>query len=123
LTIPSTCDPLYGLIKTAIGELNGQSAGLYFSLENIAEFWIVYTRPAERNGYGLTIAEADEFVEQLETTMTFSPDKDRVFGIWRRLVVAHNVRGVQVHDAHLVAMMRANGLANILTLNPPDFVR
>jgi hypothetical protein len=81
LTIPSTCDPLYGLIKTAIGELNGQSAGLYFSLENIAEFWIVYTRPAERNGYGLTIAEADEFVEQLETTMTFSPDKDRVFGI------------------------------------------
>jgi predicted nucleic acid-binding protein len=116
-------DPLHRLIKVSISELNGQGAGLYFSLQNIAEFWNVCTRPAERNGYGLAIAEAGEFVEQLERTLSFLPDSDRVYTIWRELVISHNVRGVQVHDARLVAIMRAYGLAHILTLNQSDFVR
>jgi len=55
--------------------------------------------------------------------MTFLPDNEEVYSIWRRLVIANQVRGVQVHDAHLAAIMQAYGLTRILTLNQPDFLR
>jgi len=51
------------------------------------------------------------------------PDNLQVYSIWRELVVAHNVKGAKVHDARLAAIMQAYGLANILTLNEPDFLR
>ncbi len=43
--------------------------------------------------------------------------------MWRQLVVTYNVSGVQVHDAHLVATMLANGVSHILTFNTADFMR
>jgi len=42
---------------------------------------------------------------------------------WRKLVVAFNVSGVQVHDARLVANMKANSVTHILTFNTRDFIR
>jgi predicted nucleic acid-binding protein len=116
-------DPQYQPIKAVLHELNWQSAGLYFSLQNIAEFWHVCTRPLERNGYGLSISETNYRVEELERTMSFLPDSLSVYSIWRRLVMDHNIRGVQVHDARLAAIMQAYGLNHILTLNQRDFLR
>lgn len=116
-------DPQHQFIKSALRSLNGQGAGLYFSLQNIAEFWNVCTRPAERNGYGLTISETNLCIQEIERTMTFLPDNEEVYSIWRRLVIVNHVRGVQVHDARLAAIMQAYGLTRILTLNQPDFLR
>lgn len=116
-------DSQHQLIKTVLKGLNGQGVGLYFSLQNIAEFWNVCTRPAERNGYGLSVTETNRCVEEIERTMTLLPDNEEVYSIWRQLVIAHQVRGVQVHDARLAAIMRAYGLTRILTLNQPDFLR
>jgi len=42
---------------------------------------------------------------------------------WRKLVVTHQVRGKQVHDARLAASMIAHGITHILTLNGADFAR
>jgi len=42
---------------------------------------------------------------------------------WRRLVAAHDVRGVQVHDARLAALMEVYGVTSILTFNGGDFAR
>lgn len=116
-------DPQHQLVKTAIDNLNLQGVELCFSLQNIAEFWNVCTRPSEQNGYGLTVAETNRRVNSIERTMTFLSDNEEVYSIWRRLVMANNVRGVQVHDARLVAIMQAYGLTHILTLNQPDFLR
>jgi predicted nucleic acid-binding protein len=55
--------------------------------------------------------------------MILLPDAGQVYSIWRTLVIANNVRGVQVHDAHLAATMLAHGVTRILTLNQPDFLR
>jgi predicted nucleic acid-binding protein len=116
-------DPQHQLVQTAIDNLNLQGVELCFSLQNIAEFWNVCTRPSERNGYGLTVAETNRRVNSIERAMTFLPDNEEVYSIWRRLVMANNVRGVQVHDARLAAIMQAYGLTRILTLNQPDFLR
>jgi predicted nucleic acid-binding protein len=40
-----------------------------------------------------------------------------------RLVVAYGVKGVNVHDARLVAAMLVHGLTHILTFNISDFAR
>jgi predicted nucleic acid-binding protein len=43
--------------------------------------------------------------------------------VWRKILVSHNVSGVQVHDAHLVAAMLVHGVKRILTFNDKDFTR
>ena len=48
---------------------------------------------------------------------------EAVYDEWRRLVVAHSVSGIQVHDARLVAAMRVHRIKHILTLNTQDFGR
>jgi predicted nucleic acid-binding protein len=116
-------DPQHRLVQRALDELDKQGADLYFSMQNMAEFWNVCTRPVERNGYGLSGEETRLRAEAIERTMTFLPDNDRAYSIWRQIVLANNVRGVQVHDARLVAVMLAHGLTQILTLNQPDFAR
>jgi predicted nucleic acid-binding protein len=42
---------------------------------------------------------------------------------WRTLMEHHEVRGRQVYDARLVAVMLAHGLTHLLTLNPAHFRR
>jgi predicted nucleic acid-binding protein len=116
-------DPEHKVVKIALDELNRKGVALCFALQNIAEFWNVCARPAKQNGYGLANAETSTLLEFIETTMTFLPDTEQVYSIWRRLVITHNVRGVQVHDARLVAVMMAHGINQILTLNQTDFVR
>ena len=69
------------------------------------------------------MAETNRRVEFIERTMTFLPDSEAVYSVWRTLAIDHNVRGVQVHDARLAAIMLVHGVARILTLNPADFVR
>lgn len=116
-------DPQHELIASALKQLERQGIEACFSLQNVAEFWNVCTRPAERNGYGLSISETSQRVEYIERTMAFLPDNEQVYSIWRQLVIAHNVCGVQVHDAHLAALMHAHGVTHVLTLNQPDFAR
>jgi predicted nucleic acid-binding protein len=116
-------DARHELVSSTVERLGRQGSELFFSLQNIAEFWNVCTRPAERNGFGLDLAETVERVQYIERTMTFLPDNGLAYSAWRQLVIDHNVRGVQVHDAHLVAIMKAYGLNHILTLNQQDFLR
>jgi predicted nucleic acid-binding protein len=91
--------------------------------QNLIEFWNVATRPLKRNGFGLTVAQADRAVSEVEDYFTLVPDTEMVYRVWRRLVVEHAVSGVQVHDARIAAVMQVHGIANILTFNARDFAR
>ncbi len=46
-----------------------------------------------------------------------------IYEKWKTLVLAHKVRGVNVHDARLVAAMMIHGVTHILTANVNDFQR
>lgn len=110
-------------LKAALMALESKRSPLYYSIQNVAEFWNVCTRPVDRNGYGLSIAETNRGVLAIEHRMTYLPDNEQVYAIWRRLIIDRNVRGVQVHDARPAAIMQAYGLDRILTLNQQDFLR
>ncbi len=113
----------YPEIRLALNRLQRLNPGIFCAAQNIAEFWNVSTRPADKNGFGLTIPEVQEELHQLETVIAVLPETLEVFAEWKRLVSAHEVRGVQVHDARLAANMRVHGVANLLTLNGADFRR
>jgi predicted nucleic acid-binding protein len=81
------------------------------------------TRPATKNGFGLTVSEADREVRVIEAGMRLLPDNEAVYREWRRMIAEHAVVGVQVHDARLAAAMKVHGPAHILTLNVVDFSR
>jgi len=116
-------EPTYVQVRTALRALKAQGTVLCFTSQNLAEFWNVCTRPADRNGLGLSVAETDRRAQLIESTFKLLADNEQVHHEWRRLIVAHSVMGVQVHDARLVAAMRVHGLTHMLTLNDRDFAR
>lgn len=116
-------DPQHQLVDAALAQLAGQGTILHYTHQNIAEFWNAMTRPLDRNGFGLTVADAEREVRAIEVGMIFLPDNDAVYREWRRIVVQHSVLGVQVHDARLAAAMYVHRVSHILTLNVSDFSR
>jgi predicted nucleic acid-binding protein len=91
--------------------------------KTLGEFWNTLTRPADRNGYGLTPTQADELAGEIESQLRLLPDSIQVHKEWRRMLVDYGVSGVQVHDARLAATMRVHGVQRILTFNVQDFRR
>ena len=77
----------------------------------------------ERNGLGHTVTEAETEVNRLKALFPLLLDLPAIYGEWERLVIAHAVMGVNVHDARLVAAMLVHGLTHILTFNTADFRR
>lgn len=116
-------DPEFPLVRSAVHALKARGDQLCCVPQNIVEFWNVCTRPADRNGYGLSPAEADERARQVERAFTLLPDNESIHPEWRRLVLAHSVSGAQVHDARLVAAMHVHGVTHLVTLNDRDFTR
>jgi len=49
------------------------------------------------------------------------PEPPEVLDLWLDLVIRNSLRGKRIHDAHLLATMRANGVTKLLTLNAADF--
>jgi predicted nucleic acid-binding protein len=115
--------PQYPLMRGAVHALRQKGLNPAYTLQNITEFWNASTRPIDRNGFGLTIAETDQNARVIEQSFTFLADTEAVYREWRRIVVQCGVSGVQVHDARLAAAMYAHGISKILTLNGSDFAR
>ncbi len=113
----------YRATISAIDGILRHGGVLCYTSQNVAEFWNTCTRPINRNGYGLTPEAADGRAQFFEDKLLFLPDSEVVHEIWRKLLVTHDVSGVQVHDARLVAAMRVHGINRILTFNTKDFSR
>ncbi|MCY7376813.1 MAG: type II toxin-antitoxin system VapC family toxin [Pyrinomonadaceae bacterium] len=107
----------------ALKKLRRRNCTFYILLQNVSEFWNVGTRPTDKNGLGLSIARADSHLSRFERLFTILPDTKDVYKNWRELVVNHSVSGVKVHDAKIVAAMKAHNIQNLLTFNVKDFRR
>lgn len=107
----------------SVARLLERGETVYFTPQNIFEFWNVITRPVNNNGLGFSISLALTEVEKIERTLTLLPDSPATYSEWKRLVIKHNVLGVQVHDTRLVASMNVHGVARLLTFNATDFFR
>lgn len=123
LRVSRRLDPQHALVDTALARLAEEGTVLHYTHQNIAELWNAMTRPIERNGFGLTVNEAENQVRAMEAGMILLPDGQAVYEEWRRIIVRFGVSGIQVHDARLAAAMYVHRVNHILTFNVADFRR
>lgn len=107
----------------ATKKLRGRGESLSICSQNVIEFWGVATRPLNDNGLGMTSVKVLEEIRRLESFFPMLPDTSDIYREWRSLVTSHEIRGVAVHDARLVAVMIANQATHLLTFNTRDFRR
>jgi len=115
--------PMCEQAREAVKTLRSSGELVFITPQNIVEFWNGATRPRSANGLGLTPAQADAEVRQLEALFPMAPETPAIYPQWRRLVLESGVSGVQVHDARLAAVMLAHSLSHLLTFNGRDFAR
>ncbi len=115
--------PLHPTVRNAVRQLRLDGHRLQVTSQNCVEFWNVATRPATKNGFGLKPVEADKMLRLIERLFPLLPDAPTLYSEWRRIVVTFKVSGIQVHDARLVAAMKANDVTHVLTFNTKDFTR
>ena len=112
------------LIVRSLRRLWMEKREIVTTSQNIAEFWNVSTRPpAARGGYGLSPSAVNQRVRWIERIARVLPFTLNDYREWRELVVHHQITGVNVHDARLVAVIATNGISSLLTLNVADFRR
>jgi predicted nucleic acid-binding protein len=123
LRISKSNDPHHAVINEALHVLVKQGSRLCYTSQALGEFWNASTRPADKNGFGLTVAETNWLARVIERDFEFLPDSKEVHDRWRALLVIHNIQGVQVHDARLAASMYVHRIGQLLTINVRDFRR
>lgn len=116
-------DPRCPVATSALDELKRRGEAACVAPQNLIEFWSVATRPVEVNGLGMAPDQVATEVDRIVTMFRLLDEPPHAYRRWRRLVEACAVRGRQVHDAHLVAVMLAHGVDHILTFNVDDFAR
>src|SRR5438094_10520895 len=115
LRISKRDDPHHPVIAQALKTLVGQGVRLCYTSQTLGEFWNASTRPLDKNGFGLSVAETDRLAPVIERDFEFLADSQEVHDRWRGLLVLHGIQGVQVHDARLAASMYVHGVAQLLT--------
>lgn len=116
-------DPHYKAAATALAKLRSRNETLCIVPQNLVEFWAVATRPRDKNGLGMTSADAENEMTRIRQFFRLLPYTPEVLETWQRMVILHRVVGKQTHDAHLAAIMQVHGITDILTFNMADFER
>jgi predicted nucleic acid-binding protein len=114
LRIVQSNHPHFAEATAAIATLVRRSDSVFFSPQNIAEFWNVATRPVDR---------AFQEITGIEKSLSLLPDVPEIYASWKEIVRANKVLGVKVHDARLVAIMTVYSVSGLLTFNAADFAR
>ncbi len=117
-------DPQHPAIVEVFRRLRKDRQELFTSCQNLAEFWNATTRPqSARGGYGKSLELANRRLQFIYRMGQILPDKPAACQEWHSLIVTHQVQGVAVHDARIVALMNVSELDTIITLNSKDFTR
>lgn len=113
----------YRPIRQALRKLLDDRESLTVTVQNMAEFWNVATRPVEHNGQGLSVERVRRRIAIIERFCEVVAEDAVSYEHWKRMVESLGVSGVKVHDARLVSVMLRSGINRILTLNDGDFRR
>jgi predicted nucleic acid-binding protein len=105
-----------GLVQLA------SNSQLYISRQILREYLAAVTRP-QTWGNALTLAEAIADTVIFARRFVVLEDGPQVWDQLMKLSQRFVFGGRQVHDAAIVATMRAHGISHLLTFNDADFRR
>lgn len=121
LRMSDSTSPVNLLAGRAAATLLKQQNRLFIASQNIVEFWVVATRPAQVNGLGWSVQQTRTEIEQILSQFPLLEETPEIFPYWFNLVTTYQFQGKRVHDARLVAVMLTYGITHLLTFNPDDF--
>jgi predicted nucleic acid-binding protein len=113
--------PQHAAAKAAVARLLAGGDRLAVAPQVLFEFWSVATRPIAANGLEWSAAQARTEVDAIRSRFLVLDEPPSVVDLWLDIVAAHGLKGKRIHDAHLLATMKANGVTRLLTLNAADF--
>jgi len=115
--------PMNPVAVQAIHKFKSRGLTVFTCPQNFIEFWAVATRPLSANGLGLTNAQAESELANLERLFPMLADNPAIYPEWRRLVTSAGVSGKPTHDARLMAVALVYRVDHLLTFNGKDFAR
>lgn len=115
--------PMHESARKSVRLLLERGDEVYVLPQNFYEFWVIATRPEEKNGLGLSVSEAQNHLTSFETTLLLVPDIPPIYSRWKNLVNQRAVMGKNAHDARIIAAMDVHGISHLLTFNGSDFKR
>ncbi len=115
--------PSHAMAAGLVARLVSDRVPLVISVQVCREFLSVMTRQPLGAARALTVAETLATLEGWRQPCAVLKEDDAVLAELLELVRKHDVKGKQVHDANIVATMRANGIDRLATLNAADFKR
>jgi predicted nucleic acid-binding protein len=108
----------HGFAVRSVSTLESNGDVVVITGQNLAEFWSACTRPASARGrLGHDLAETTLRLTKLEGPFGLIIETQQTYAHWRQLVATFGVKGRQVHDARLVALMQSHNIDHILTFN------
>lgn len=116
--------PQRALVVSTLKALRASGATLVTTVQTLMEFWVVATRPADKNGLGFAPTDAEKLLQYFEKLYPPLPEAAGLYAEWRRLVTTYGAQGKTAHDARFVAAMKLHDdLTHFLTFNASDFKR
>lgn len=114
--------PLHAESLAAIKTLRAKGDALWISRQVLREFIATLTRPQAFAAQRPVTTIIDR-VQYFQSRFWVADETSFVTENLMLLVQAVPMGGKQIHDANIVATMKAYGLTHLLTLNTIDFVR
>lgn len=110
-------------VGQALAALTMKGYSLSISGQTVVELWAVMTRPKAANGLEMEPLRARQEIDTIMGLFDIVADPPELLTTWLDLCTRYQVRGRQVFDAKIVALMLACGMTQLVTLNPTDFRR
>jgi predicted nucleic acid-binding protein len=114
--------PDHQLALDTLAAVRAAGVRLWTSHQILREYYRSMTRP-QRFAAAVPESQAVANVWRIARQCRPALDRPDVLAELMRLAVAVPVNGKQIHDANIVATMRAYGIPNLLTHNVKDFTR
>lgn len=108
---------------TVVNDWAARHTELCTSGQILREYLTVATRPAERNGLGLSLPDALGNVHALRERTALLAEDAKVADRLVSLLADVECHGKRVHDANVVATMLVHGVRAVVTMNTEDFAR
>jgi len=106
-----------------VNDWPGRGTTLYTSGQIMREYLAVATRPAEKNGLGMRLADALANVRAFRARTSLLAEDGKVADRLLTLLDDIACGGKQIHDANVVATVLVHGIETIVTINVVDFTR
>lgn len=114
--------PSHGVAAAYLARLASEGGAVCISGQVCREFLVALTR-GPVDGRSFTVDEATSVLDKARASFVILDEDDTVLREFLVLVRRHDVKGKKIHDANIIATMRANGVARLATLNVADFER